>query len=61
MRSDDTIFAHASGHGRAAMSLIRISGRGSRLVLDAMAGGVPPPRRAVVRVLRDPGTGEALD
>ncbi len=61
MRSDDTIFAIASGHGRAAVCLIRISGRGSRGILEAMAGRVPEPRRAVVRTLRDPATAEPLD
>ena len=61
MRSDDTIFAIASGHGRAAVCLIRISGSGSGAILEAMAGRVPEPRRAVVRTLRDPATGEPLD
>jgi tRNA modification GTPase len=61
MRSDDTIFATASGYGRAAVSLIRISGRQSRFILQTLAGSVPAPRRAAVRVLREPGTGEPLD
>lgn len=61
MRSDDTIFATASGHGRSAVSLIRLSGGQSRFILETMAGGVPVPRRAVLRILRDPKTGEALD
>lgn len=61
MRSDDTIFATASGHGRSAVSLIRISGGSSRFILETMAGGVPVPRRAVVRTLRDPASGEPLD
>jgi len=61
MRSDDTIFAMASGYGRAAVCLIRISGERSRIVLELMAGGLPEPRRAVVRVLTDPATGEPLD
>lgn len=61
MRSDDTIFAIASGHGRAAVCLIRISGPGSGLILERMAGGVPERRRAVVRTLVDPATGEPLD
>ncbi len=61
MRSDDTIFATASGYGRAAVCLIRISGAQSRLILDTMTGGVPAPRRAVLRTLREPGTGEPLD
>ncbi len=61
MRSDDTIFAIASGHGRAAVCLIRISGPESRSILERMAGKVPEARRAVVRTLRDPAAGEPLD
>ena len=61
MRSDDTIFATASGHGRAAVCLIRISGPESRTVLERMTGRVPEPRRAVVRTLKHPTTGEPLD
>ncbi len=61
MRSDDTIFAIASGHGRAAVCLIRISGPESRSILERMAGKVPEARRAVVRTLRDPTAGEPLD
>src|SRR6478735_5302041 len=61
MRSNDTIFAMASGHGRAAVCLIRISGGESRFILERMAGSVPEPRRAVVRTLRDPASGEPLD
>ena len=61
MRSDDTIFAIASGHGRAAVCLIRISGPESRTILERMAGRVPEPRRAVVRTLKDPVRGEPLD
>jgi tRNA modification GTPase len=61
MRSDDTIFAIASGHGRSAVCLIRISGSESRLILERMTGGVPEPRRAVVRTLRDPKTNDPLD
>ncbi|MFL5164464.1 MAG: tRNA uridine-5-carboxymethylaminomethyl(34) synthesis GTPase MnmE [Microvirga sp.] len=61
MRSDDTIFATASGHGRAAVCLIRISGLESRTVLERMTERMPEPRRAVVRTLKDPTTGEPLD
>lgn len=61
MRSDDTIFATASGHGRSAVCLIRISGTGSRAILESMAGRLPAPRQASVRVLREPGSGEPLD
>jgi tRNA modification GTPase len=60
--SQDTIFAPASGHGRAAISVIRVSGPGTRGVLEAIAGGVPAsPRRLVLRTLRHPQSGEALD
>jgi tRNA modification GTPase len=61
MRSDDTIFATASGHGRAAVCLIRISGPESRTVLERMTERMPEPRRAAVRTLKDPTTGEPLD
>jgi tRNA modification GTPase len=61
MRSDDTIFAIASGYGRAAVCLIRISGPESRTILERMAGRVPEPRRAAVRTLKHPSSGEPLD
>ena len=61
MRSDDTIFAIASGHGRAAVCLIRISGRRAASSSERWRDACPMPRRAVVRTLRDPATGEPLD
>jgi tRNA modification GTPase len=61
MRSDDTIFATASGHGRAAVCIIRISGPQSRTILETLGGGLPAPRQASVRVLREPRSGEPLD
>src|SRR3954470_17203454 len=61
MRSDDTIFAAASGFGRSAVCVIRISGPRTRAALEAMAGGPPPPRRLALRRLVEPGTGEPLD
>ncbi|MBZ6077014.1 tRNA uridine-5-carboxymethylaminomethyl(34) synthesis GTPase MnmE [Microvirga puerhi] len=61
MRSDDTIFAPASGYGRAAISVIRISGARSRFILETIAGGMPAPRRLVLRILKDPKNGTALD
>ncbi|WP_018262191.1 tRNA uridine-5-carboxymethylaminomethyl(34) synthesis GTPase MnmE [Methylobacterium sp. WSM2598] len=58
----DTIFAPASGFGRAAVAVIRISGPGAASCLTALTGGPPPlPRRLSLRQLRDPGTGEVLD
>lgn len=54
MVSDDTIFAIASGAGRAAIAVMRLSGPLCRDALAALcAGRVPEPRRAGLRRLRD--------
>jgi tRNA modification GTPase len=57
----DTIFAPASGFGRAAVAVIRLSGSGTRRVLQEIAGGVPEARRMSLRRLIDPATGAVLD
>jgi tRNA modification GTPase len=57
----DTIFALASGHGRSAVAVIRLSGPGARTAVADLAGTLPEPRRASLRRLRDPATGETLD
>ena len=57
----DTIYALSSGRPPAAISVIRISGPTAHQVARAMAGQLPDPRRAAVRELRDPATGERLD
>src|SRR5579883_987903 len=57
-----TIFAPASGLGRAAVSVVRISGPASAAAIEALTGWpAPAARRASLRTLRDPQTGEALD
>jgi tRNA modification GTPase len=56
---EDTIFAVASGMGRAAVTLLRISGPASGAVLDGICGR-PPPRQASLRTLRG-DDGETLD
>lgn len=56
----DTIFAPASGAGRAAVTVMRLSGPRSGEILHALCGRVPPPRRASLRRLRD-ANGEMLD
>ncbi len=56
----ETVFALASGAGRAAIAIIRISGPDSAAVLTTICGRLPPPRRAVVRALRD-AAGDLLD
>ena len=58
---DDTIFALASGAGRAAIAVLRISGPETQRALAALCGGrVPQPRYAAVRRLRRAG-GPVLD
>ncbi|GJD39003.1 tRNA uridine-5-carboxymethylaminomethyl(34) synthesis GTPase MnmE [Methylobacterium sp. WL19] len=61
MSDGTTIFAPASGFGRAAVAVIRISGPASPFLLGAMAGRLPPPRRLSLRTLRDPASGDVLD
>ncbi len=56
-----TIYAPASGMGRAGVAIIRVSGPRADAALAAVAGCRPPPRRATVATLRDPASGEALD
>lgn len=62
MNVGDTIFALASGAGRAAVAVMRLSGRGCGDILARLAGGaLPAPRVATLRRLRHPDSGEALD
>lgn len=60
MTSGDTIYALSSGAGRAALAVLRLSGRETRSLVQALAGELPPPRTAVLRNIRD-GAGEILD
>jgi tRNA modification GTPase len=58
----DTVFALSSGQGRAGISVIRVSGPGAGDALRALSGrDVPVPRRASLRRLCDPQSGETLD
>jgi tRNA modification GTPase len=58
----DTIFAPASGGGRAAIAVIRVSGPSCAQALEALAPGAHfPDRVATLRALKDPANGEALD
>lgn len=56
----DTIFALASGAGRAAIAVFRLSGPATAALLGTLCGTVPPPRRASLRSVRD-GGGALLD
>ena len=47
----DTIHALASGTGRAGIAVLRLSGPRAGDVLSAIAGVLPPPRRATLRPL----------
>ncbi|MGH1355151.1 MAG: tRNA uridine-5-carboxymethylaminomethyl(34) synthesis GTPase MnmE [Thalassovita sp.] len=49
----DTIFALATAHGKAGVAVIRISGPLAHVAGQALAGDLPPPRRAGLRLLRD--------
>ncbi|MGO8917093.1 MAG: tRNA uridine-5-carboxymethylaminomethyl(34) synthesis GTPase MnmE [Stellaceae bacterium] len=56
-----TIFALATAPGRAGIAVLRLSGPEARAALAALAGAVPPPRRAVRARFSDPRSGEAID
>ena len=60
--SDDTIFAPSTAPGRAGVAVIRVSGPGAGLAICTIGGSaLPPPRKAALRVLVDPATGEPID
>ncbi|MCJ2129525.1 tRNA uridine-5-carboxymethylaminomethyl(34) synthesis GTPase MnmE [Methylobacterium sp. E-045] len=61
MSDGTTIFAPASGFGRTAVAVIRISGPASASLIETMAGRRPPPRRLSLRTLRDSASGDVLD
>lgn len=58
--ADDTIFAVATGAGRGAIAVLRLSGPGCGGVLDRMCGGRPAARRASLRPIRE-CSGNVLD
>lgn len=53
----DTIVALSSGRPPAAIAVIRISGPEALTAATALAGPLPAPRRAALRVLRDAAGG----
>ena len=54
----DTIYAEATPPGRGGVSVVRLSGPEARAIGEAIAGPLPEPRRAELRLLRD---GEQID
>lgn len=57
----DTIFALSSGTLPAGIAVVRVSGPHANTAILALAGDLPPVRRAVLRRLVDPGSGELID
>src|SRR5580693_7339624 len=61
-RSGDTIFALASGLGKAAIAVFRISGSQSGAALAALTADASiPARQATLRTLRNPTNLEPID
>ena len=60
MAGPATIYALSSGHGRAGLAVIRVSGPTAGTALDRLAPPRPKPRFAGLRTVRS-GTGEVLD
>lgn len=61
MKVRDSICALASGQGRAGVAVLRLSGPDAGAAVIDLCGGLPEARRASLRTLRDPISGEALD
>lgn len=59
--SKATIFSLSSGTPPAGVAVVRVSGAEAGRALTALAGTLPPPRRAVLRRLTDPADGSLLD
>lgn len=56
-----TIYALASGAGKSAVAIIRISGPKASIILRSVAGASPPARVATLLPIRNPKTAEILD
>lgn len=62
MLASDTIFAPATGYGRTAVAVLRLSGPQAGPALSALIRAkLPQARRLSLRVVREPETGEILD
>ncbi len=57
----DTIFAVATARGKAGVGVVRVSGALAHEAALALAGDVPDARRAVLRKLRNPKSGDIID
>ena len=56
-----TIFALASGLGKAAIAVIRVSGPDAAQAIEALAGQLPHPRQASFRKIIDPCDRKIID
>ncbi|MDE2029143.1 MAG: tRNA uridine-5-carboxymethylaminomethyl(34) synthesis GTPase MnmE [Alphaproteobacteria bacterium] len=63
MNDDRTIFALASAAGKAGVAVFRVSGREAARAIEKLCGSatLPEPRRAVMRELKNPQSGETID
>ena len=61
IRYDDTICALATAPGLGAVAIVRCSGPDARNVCERLLGRPLVPRRVHMGLLRDPGTGGAID
>jgi len=60
-QGEPPIFALASGAGRGAIAVLRLSGPGCAEPLRRLTGKLPEPRVARLRRLRHPDSGEVMD
>ncbi len=61
MPLQDTIYALSSGAGRAGVAVIRVSGPISEDLIKNMSGGSLSPRKAHLKTIVHPRTGDVLD
>jgi tRNA modification GTPase len=61
MKEGETIFALSTAPGRAGIAVVRVSGPRAGDLIEALASPRPKKRSAVLRRIRDPQSGEAID
>jgi tRNA modification GTPase len=61
MNGKATIYALSSGAGRAGIAVVRLSGTATAGVLRALAGEVPPPRKAQLKTIRSRNGLDVID
>jgi tRNA modification GTPase len=61
MPDRSTIFALSSGRPPAAIAVVRICGPSAGVALERLIGRLPEPRKATLRRVRDPASGDIID